>query len=246
MPILSLTEPSMWLIAIATATIAGFIRGFTGFGGPAIMILVLVQFYAPVSVLTKVAIIDTVSSIKLLPSTAREVDRKLIVCLVLSSLIGAPVGVYALLEIDPVLMKRAIAIVAAVCTIVMLSGWRMTRVPPLWVQFLVGFISGVILGATFIALLMIVFLFASPVSAAQSRANTIYWVFSVGVAIIVGYAWMGVLEWGDVWRSILIGAVYLLAATIGAAFFRSTTERSFRRIALFLLLALSTFALIGN
>ena len=95
MQTLSLTEPSMWLAALTTAAVAGFIRGFTGFGGPAVMILVLVQFYAPVSVLTKVAIIDAVANVKLLPNTVREVDRRVTTCLIISSLAGAPIGIYS-------------------------------------------------------------------------------------------------------------------------------------------------------
>ena len=42
----------MWVAACLTALVAGFVRGFAGFGGPAIMSLVLVQFYAPASVLS--------------------------------------------------------------------------------------------------------------------------------------------------------------------------------------------------
>jgi uncharacterized membrane protein YfcA len=246
MPILTLSEPSMWLIVLATAVVAGFIRGFTGFGGPAIMILVLVQFYAPVSVLTKVGLVDLISNMKLLPNTVHEVDWRVTVCMILSSLAGAPFGVFALLEIDPTLIRRTIAIVAALGTMVMLAGWRLKAVPPLWVHAVVGFLGGAVLGATFIALIVIVFMFASPASAAVSRANVVHWMFFVGMAIIASYIWTGVLTWTDLWRSLFVGAIYLLGAVLGSALFRSTTERGVRKVVLWLLLGLSGMALVGS
>ena len=246
MPILTLDEPSMWLIVLATAVVAGFIRGFTGFGGPAIMILVLVQFYAPVSILTKVALVDVISNMKLVPNTAREVNRRVTLCMVLSSLAGAPIGIFALVEVDPVVIRRTIAIVAAFATIVMLTGWRLKTIPPLWVHAVVGFLGGIVVGATYIAIAVIVFLFASPASAAVSRANVVHWMFYVGAATLIGYVWTGVLSATDLWRSLLVGAVYLLGAVLGSSLFRSSSEQNFRKLVLWLLLGLSALALVGN
>ena len=246
MPNLTLDEPLMWGIAAATALLAGFVRGFAGFGGPAIMTLILVQFYAPVSVLAKVILIDVLSNLKLLPSTAGELDRRVTATVILTSLAGAPFGIYALLEVEPVVIKRSIAVVAAGCSLLMLAGVRFSRVPPLWIHGLVGFVSGVILGATFIALVMIVFLFASPERAVVSRANTVYWAFSLSVALIVGYAVTGVLDWDGAWRSLLVGVVYLAGTVLGARIFRLTPEKDFRRAVLWLLVMLSGIAVVGD
>jgi uncharacterized membrane protein YfcA len=245
-PELTLDQPQMWAIASLTAVVAGFVRGFAGFGGPAIMALVLVQFYAPVSVLAKVILIDVLSGLKLLPSTAHEVDRRLTAVIVASSLLGAPIGVYALLELDPVVTRRAIAAVSALSTLAMLAGWRFKKVPPLWVHAVVGFLSGVIIGATYIALVMIVFLFATPARATVSRANTVYWAFILSISLIGAYAATGVLDWDGTWRSLLLGLLYLAAVVAGTRVFRVTRERDFRRYVLWLLLALSAMAMVGN
>ena len=236
----------MWAIAAGAAIVAGFVRGFTGFGGPAIMSLILIQLYDPMSVVSKVVLIDALASVKLLPSTAREFDRKLTGLIVLTSILGVPFGVYALLEYEPATLKQAIALAAAICSGIMLMGWRMTRLPPAWAIALVGFGSGVVLGATFIALTMVVFLFASPAPAAVSRANAVYWGFSVGVVVILGYSLAGILSWDDVWRSGIVGLVYLAGVTAGSVAFRATNERDFRRAALWLLVVLSVIALLGR
>ena len=72
---LTLASPEMLLIAGGASLIAGFIRGFSGFGGPAILVLILLQFYSPVSVLTKVMIIDLCVNVHLLPSTVRATSK---------------------------------------------------------------------------------------------------------------------------------------------------------------------------
>lgn len=236
----------MWAIALGSAIAAGFVRGFTGFGGPAMMILVLVQLFDPLSVVAKVVLIDAVSSLTLLPSTAREVDRRLIFVIIVSSILGVPFGVHALVELDPLTVKRAVAGVAAACAVLMLMGFRLSSMPPLWVHALVGFFSGVVLGATFIALTMIVFLFGCPARAAVSRANALYWSFSVSIVIIAIYAMNGILGWDDVWRSVPVGVIYLVAAMLGSAAFRAARERDFRRVVLWVLVTLSAFALLGG
>ncbi|MFT5175185.1 MAG: putative membrane protein YfcA [Gammaproteobacteria bacterium] len=240
---LTLNEPAMWVIVLITAAVAGFIRGFTGFAGPAIMVLVLIQFYSPISVLPKIILIDLLSNLKLLPSTVREVDRKVIFIIIATSLLGLPAGMYLLVDTDPLIVKRFIAILAAVSAIIMLIGWRLSTVPARWIYATVGFLSGIIFGLTTTSLLMMVFLFSIPAAAAVSRANAIHWVFTLMVCTTVGYALTGVLTWDAVWRSLLVGVLYLVAAVAGSALFRVTPERNFRQAVLWLLVLLSGIAL---
>ena len=92
LPDLTLDEPRMIALTGAIALLAGLVRGFSGFGGPAIMALVLTQFYSPLSVLTKVAIIDAVSYLLLAPTTAREFNRRVTVIVTLQPSPGSRSG----------------------------------------------------------------------------------------------------------------------------------------------------------
>ena len=56
MPDLTLDEPRMWVIAGLAAVLAGFVRGFSGFGGPAIMMRHILP-----NVLSPVLVIATIS-----------------------------------------------------------------------------------------------------------------------------------------------------------------------------------------
>ena len=236
----------MWIITALTAAAAGFVRGFTGFGGPAVMTLVLVQFYDPISVLPKVIVIDSVSNLKLLPSTRHEVHWPVAITLTIAILIAAPFGYFALRGMDSSVARYAIAIVAATSTLLLMAGWRFTRMPSLWLYAAVGLIGGFVFGATFIALLFVAFLLASPAPRAQTRANTVICAFVTGLALIVIHFIGGTLAGVDVLRSLLVGVVYLGGAVLGSTAFRATGERDFRRAVLWLLLGLSLASLVSS
>jgi len=110
LPDLLLQHTASWFLLAAVAFIAGIVRGFSGFGGPAVMVLCLVPFYSPVSVLSKVAMIDLSANVKLLPSTWNEVNWHTTGWFIATAIVGIPVGMYALNTVDPTVMKRAMPV----------------------------------------------------------------------------------------------------------------------------------------
>lgn len=244
LPDLTLDEPRMIALTAATALVAGMVRGFSGFGGPALMTLVLTQFYSPLSVLTKVVIIDAASYLLLVPSTVREFNRRVIAMVTLATLVGLPIGTYVLTETDPVVMKRAIAGVVAACVGIMLIGGRFRSSPSIGVHLAVGLLAGVVLGATYIALVAMIFFFALPASGAESRANAVFWGVILSLFLIATHMVLGNTSVDDLWRATLVGLLYLAGAGAGARWFRRTGERSFRRAVLWLLLGLAAIGLV--
>ena len=246
LPDLTLDDPWMIALTVAAALSAGAVRGFSGFGGPALMALVLTQFYSPLSVVTKIAIIDAMALLLLLvPSTAREFNRRVIAVVTLSTLVGLPIGAYLLTQTDPVVMKRAIAGVVAACVIAMLLGGRFRASPPVAVHIGVGLLAGVVFGATYIALVAVIFFFSLPASGAESRANTVFWGIVVCVVFIATHMALGNIAAEGLWRVILLGFAYLAGAAAGARWFRRTGERGFRRAVLWLLLGLAAVGLVA-
>ena len=64
----------------------------------------------------------------------------------------ARVLAYLLETTEPALVKRAIALVAGACALLMLTGWRFKNNPGFLLTLFVGLAGGSIVGATFIAL----------------------------------------------------------------------------------------------
>ena len=244
LPDLTLDEPRMIALAGTTALVAGAVRGFGGFGGPALMALVLTQFYNPLSVLTKVIIIDAISYLVLVPNTAREFNRRVILIVTAAALTGLPAGVYLLTVMDPVVMKRAVAGAVAACAAVMLLGGRFRTSPSIMIYVAVGLLAGVVLGATYIALVAMIFFFSLPVSGAESRANAVFWGVVLAYLLIGVHITIGYITIGDLWRSALVGIPYLAGTAAGTWWFRRIGERGFRRAVLGLLLALAAVGLV--
>ena len=245
LPDLTLDEPRMVALTAAVALAAGFLRGFSGFAGPAIMVLVLTQFYSPLSVMTKVVIIDTMSFLLLVPSTIREFNRRILAVIIPATLLGLPIGVDLLTVSDPLIIKRAVAGAVAACVIIMLIGIRLREHPPIVAQVLVGILAGAVLGATYIALVVMIFFFSLPVSGAQSRANAVCWGVIISFILISTHVVLGNTTFEDFWRSMLLGVFYLAGTGAGIWLFRRTGERNFRRAVLWLLLGLAGVGLVA-
>ena len=239
MPELSLGQWDVLALVIATTLISGLVRGFTGFGGPAIMVLVLTQFYAPASVVGLVLVVDYVANLQLFPGAVRHATWRTTGPLTAASVIALPIGVYALQVMDPLWLKRGIALTAGVATCVMLTNWRYQRQPGLVIGVVVGFVSGVIVGATFIALPLMVFFFAGPSSAAEARANAIAWGLFISTGFGALFYWHGLLDVDDVWQAALIALLYVLGTHLGARAFKKVSEKRFRQVVLICLLVLS-------
>ncbi len=241
---LTLTELDMTLLVGAIALFAGAVRGFTGFGGPAIMIVVLTQFYSPASVLAMVMMIDFVSNVRLVPTSFRDISWRTAGPLTAASVAAIPIGLYALLAVDPMVMKRVIAAVVALSALALLAGWRYRRPATVAALIVVGGLAGMVLGATYIALVAMVFLYAGPEPATTNRANGIFWGFVAGIVMIGVLCVTGDIVWADMWRAAMLGVVYLFAANFGIWVFRGVDEQVFRRFVLWLLIGLSAIGIL--
>ena len=141
-------------------------------------------------------------------------------------------------------IKRAIAAAVAACVAIMLFGGRFRASPPIAVHLAVGFLAGVVLGATYIALVAIIFFFSLPASGAESRANSVFWGVILSCVLIATHMGLGNISIDDLWRATLVGLAYLAGTGAGAWCFRRVGERGFRRAVLWLLLGLAVIGLV--
>ncbi|NKC13737.1 MAG: hypothetical protein GKR94_16580 [Gammaproteobacteria bacterium] len=163
-------------ILAAVATLAGYVRGLTGYGGPAVIILVLAPFFSPACVVREVLLSDFGAGCKMVPAAADDMAARLCAVLVLGTVGALALDLYAVITVDPEIMRRVVAGVA--------GGFRLRAVPLLPVAFAAGFGAGCITGATLIAFPMMAYLLALPVAAARSRANGVWWGFLVTFVLL--------------------------------------------------------------
>ena len=239
MPEITLTHWGILTFAIVVSLIAGVVRGFTGFGGPAIMVLALTQFYSPASVLALVLLVDYAANFQLAMGSFRSVSWRATTPLIVASIVTLPVGIHLLQVVDPVLMKKTIGLVTGLCVCVLLCNWRYKREAGIFIGTVVGLVGGVIVGATFIALPIMIFIFAGPSNATEARANAIMWGLFGGAGMIVVFVWEELIDIQDLWQAALITVFYMGGAYMGTRAFKKASEQVFRRVVLISLLALS-------
>ena len=236
---LTLAHWQVWTLVVATSLTAGAVRGFAGFGGPAIMVLVLTQFYAPASVLALVLLVDYAANMQLFPAAVRHAAWRSLLPLVMATIIAIPFGVQLLQGLDPLWLKRGIALLVGACTCVMLANWRYPREPGPVTALAAGAVGGLIFSTTFIALPLMIFFFAGPSPASRARANAITWGLFASSVMIPLFVWEELIGLEELWQAALLALFYMLGAHAGARAFRRASERRFRQLVLALLLALA-------
>ena len=236
-------EPGMAIIAIV-AFAAGLIRGFTGFGGPAFMLAILTLFFTPYSIVSKILVVDFIASVYLFKAVYRQIDWRSTAYMVIPTLLFMPLGHWLLIELDPLLMKRAMALIIAAASLLMLTGFRYKL--PMTTSWLVfaGACSGIVFGGSYIALVAVVFILLGPYDKNQGRTLIISW----ATFTVLGFALISIAS-GTTGIEDLITAApgaasYLLGTWIGSRGFRNSSEKLFRRAAIAILLCLSAVNLV--
>jgi uncharacterized membrane protein YfcA len=229
-------DPISLSIAVAAAIVGGFVRGYSGFAGPMIMLPAMTLLFGPVTAVVTILLVDLVGNVVLLPDSVRQVSWRAATPLILGTVISVPFGSYLLLASDPHLMKLAIVYAVIGIALVMLFGWRYRRALGTGPLFAVGVLGGGFLSAAYIGAIVPIFLYAGPDSASRSRANIIIWAFAGAVLIAAAYVYGGAVTNVELLRAAILAPFYLGAIFLGSRLFRGIDEALFRRSVLIILI----------
>jgi uncharacterized membrane protein YfcA len=236
-------EPGMAIIAIV-AFGAGLVRGFTGFGGPAFILAILTLFFTPFSIVSKILVVDFVASIYLFKVVYREIDWRSTAFLVIPTLLAMPLGLWLLVEMDPLWMKRSIAAIIAVACAFMLLGFRYRK--PLTTAGLIvlGLCAGIVFGGSYIALVAVVVILLGPYNKHQGRTLIISWSTFTVLGFALLSAASGTTGLDDIVTAAPGAATYLFGTWLGSHGFHIASDKLFRRGAIAVLLCLALVNLI--
>ena len=237
-------DPGAVIIALV-AFGAGLIRGFTGFGGPAFMLAILTIFFSPISIVSKILVVDFFTSIYLFKICYREIDWRTTMTIGVPTLLFIPLGHWVLQELDPVWMKRVIAAIIALACILMLIGYRYPR--PLTTAGLiaVGAVAGTVFGGSYIALITVVAILLGPYDKDEGRTLIIAWTFFTVLGFAAVSAYSGTTTLNDITIALPGAVSYLFGAWLGSKGFRQSSEKLFRRGSITTLWILAVFNLIN-
>jgi uncharacterized membrane protein YfcA len=232
-------------LAATAVFVAGISRGMLGFGATLIVVPCLVAIYGPLEAVAVASVIEAPAVLWLLPTAIRQADWRQIAPLSLASLATIPLGAWLLVNLDPDISRRIIAIAVIVFGLALSSGWRYRQAPGLGVKLAVGAASGVTSGLASIGgPLVVMFLVASNTAAAGVRAGIMAY-FSISTAYRIAiYAYLGLYALPFLFEALAFCVPYLAGIAIGTRLFAKVSEKLFLRLAIAVVLIAGTIALL--
>lgn len=229
----------------AAAALAGVVRGLTGFGGALVMAPILSLLFGPAPAVAMVVAVELAGYLQLLPGAARHIRWREVAPMGAAALALLPLGVYGVVHVEPLAMRRAIGAIVTVLAALLLLGWRARRRPGLGAALGVSALSGLLEGlAGTPGPPVVLFLFAGPDSAAANRHQLIGYFTVLDLAALGLLAWHGALDGPTLARTALLVPLSLGGTWLGGRLALRSGERTLRAAALVLVLAIGLFGLL--
>jgi len=234
------------VVPALVAALAGVVRGVTGFGGALVMTAPLALLLGPRLAVPVVLLLESVAAAPMLAQTLPLVRWRVFLPLALPACAAVPLGGYVLVNADPQVLRRAIAAIVIVFSLLLLRGWRYSGRPRLGTSVGLGALSGTMLGATSVgAPPVILYLLSGPDRIETTRANlTLYLVVTCLAGLVMLWA-RGVLDAAAAWTALWLAPGFYAGLVAGMRLFPYVSETRFRQFTLLLLAAVSTGILLA-
>lgn len=233
--------PETLLIAGAIGALAGVIRGITGFGGAMVMSPPLALLLGPLLAVPVVLLLESVAAAPMIAQLRRLVRWRVIGPIAIAACLTVPLGAYLLVKVDPQTMRRVIAAVVIVFSLLLLKGWRYSGPQRMATGVGLGTMSGVMIGATSMGgPPIILYLLAGPDPIEVTRANLTFYVGATALAAF-GVLWAGgVLHPRALLLALMFAPGYYLGMVAGTRLFSRFNDTRFRRFTLVLMMVVAT------
>jgi len=230
-----------WLII--TVIFAGIVRGFSGFGTALIFMPIAASVTSPVWAIIIMMSFDIFGPLALLPRAWRDGEPAEVSLLVVGAIIGLPIGVYFITQIDPILFRWIVSVLSLIMLILLASGWRYKNPLNKMMLMVIGSMGGFMSGIAGISGPPVILTYMSGLKPASIiRGNTMLYLFFVDLLMFIVFLIKGLLVLTPLIIGLFLAIPYTLGGLIGQKIFNPNKETLYRRIA-YVLIALS--ALMG-
>jgi uncharacterized protein len=237
-----LLEPHLpiLLYSFLVAAVAGYIRGYSGFGFGMIAITALSLLSAPAKIVPAVLLLDICASALLFYKIRRQIDWQSLKWLLAGVAAGTPVGVWVLGNVPAEPMIIGIALVIMALVLLLLRGFRMERMPGKPGSIGLGIASGILDGGAAIGgPPAILFYFSSPAGEAVSRASIIAFILGTDTLAALSVTAMGMMKVESVTLAASLLFPMCAGLFLGSRAFTRTPVDLFRKRVLVVLLFLA-------
>lgn len=232
------------LIWMALATfVAGFVRGYSGFGFSAMLIAAASLVTNPLNFVAVVVVLETVMSLQAAKGAGPAVDWKRVAWLLAGAAIGLPLGLWILTGVSEDTARAVISGYVLLMCVVLLAGWRLRTEVSGVGNGVAGVVSGLANAPGMGGLPVAAFFAAQPMRSAVFRATLIAYFPLLDLYSAPLYWYAGLVSWDTLWASLFALPLTLLANWMGGRHFFGTDPQDFRRFAIVLLAGLALLGL---
>lgn len=240
----NLTQPE-FLILVGLTGLAGIVRGFSGFALSAMVMATAVIILPPVELIPMLWWLEMSASILMLKNGWAEADRPMTYGLVVTALIGWPIGLYVTTSV-PVETSKLIAL----SVIVVLAATQLAKVrlnflatkPGLYGTGIVaGFVSGVAhVGGMVVAF----YVLAADKPARVMRASLVLYLFLGSASSMAVMLMFGIVDMSGISRGLIFAIPTMIGVFLGQQLFTERLAPYYRPFCLILLIGLASLGLI--
>lgn len=211
--------------------LAGTVQGAANFGFVLIALPLLGLFMplqAAVPLLTLVGLfLGTVQLLQI----RKKPNLKMVGTLLISGMIGVPLGTWILVAVDDSLLKGMVGVILVVAAVLLAKGFRVRRGGKMLHTVVGGFLSGLLKGAAAIGGPPIVILLSNYDLDKQTyRANILTYFFLIGVFAIPNYLRAGLFTQAMLFQSVRGFGAAALGLAVGNLIFKRIDELKFKRL----------------
>lgn len=238
-------SPLILTYSISIVLIAAIIRGYSGFGFVAIVVLALSMVLEPTEILPVLMMLEVMASIQMFPQGWKHLDKKRFIWLSLGASVGIPLGIYLLTITPSDTMKIIISSIIMLLALVLMLGIHFKDINRPQINSVVGLIFGLILGTTGVGgLALAAFFMAINLSPHQARAQMIVLFLLADIYFIFLANSHGLVNTETFTRTLIFAIPMGLGVAIGNRLFDLGSQKLFRRVILWILIFLSITSII--
>ena len=224
---------------------ASIVRGFSGFGFSASSVSLLAFILPAKQIVPIILLLEIIASFFMIPSIWKKINWKFVFYLLLGVILGTPIGINLLSILDPKFAHLIIASTVLIFAILLLKGYKNTKLNHNVSKFFVGSVAGTVNGfGTLAGLTIALYLLIISAEPAVIRASlAALFFFTDFYALILAY-FKDILNLTVIYRTLPLILVVPIGVALGTKLFTDSSKESYKKYVLYFLIIISIFGFI--
>jgi len=244
MEMLNLTGQEFAILA-AIVTVAGIVRGFSGFALSALVMASGVLILPPIELIPICWCLEMAASVLMARSGWQEADRDVVFGLVIGSAVGVPLGLTLLSFVTEETSRTMALALIVVLAATQLAKIRIAFLATRAGLYFAGLLAGVATGIAAVGgMVVALYVLSQDTKAAKMRAALVLYLFVSLFTSVFFYAVSGVMDGQAVARGLTLAAFAAAGVFIGQRLFTERLAPYYRPFCLTLLMSLAALGLI--